>query len=642
MDLKELKIKNFKKEIEPQDVLLDFWAQKREKEYGFSEKRLENPLSKRIFQIFCLSFFILMLILFGKSLHLQILQGKELSQKATANKVRIYFLRPNRGVIYDRNLRQLVFNKPSFDLICNKKEFFLNNKEGVGDLEKISKIIQVDFNILKEKIENSKSSLVLISENIDHDTLISFETEMNDISTCYIEKNTVRNYIDGPIFSHLIGYTGKISPAELKRSSDYSIADYIGKTGLEKEYEKILRGRPGQLYVEKNAFGEILKKEKKANPEPGKSLVLWLDSNLQKKITQILEKNIKKIGAKKASAVALDPNTGGVLALVSLPNFDNNKFAQGITQTEFDLIQNDPLKPLFNRAISGLYPTGSIIKPLIGLAALEEKIISPEKQIYAKGFIKISHQYNPEIIYTFKDWKVHGWTDLRKAIAQSVNVYFYAIGGGYEDIKGLGPSRIKEYLQLFGWGRKTQIDLPGEAQGLIPDPIWKKNVKKENWWDGDTYLLSIGQGPLLVTPLQVAASFVPIANGGKFFQPQIVHKIITGSSDFYRIVKEIKPKIIRKISFDLENLQEIKEGMRQAVTKGISRSLKELPVAAAAKTGTAQTSKKGFYHHWIVVFAPYENPEIVLTILVEEIKEGFVGVTTSIAKEILNWYFNSR
>jgi len=634
---KNKKIKfDFKNDIEPHEVLLDSLAKKREAELGLSEKKLEVPLLKKILQGLLIFSFILILILFGKTIQLQVVEGKNLSVLSEKNKFIIHQIQAERGVIYDKNLNQLVFNWPSFDLVCQNTDWENKNEEEKDKiLKEISEITKKNFEELKQKIEEGED---LIVENLDHQTLIILETKIGELPGFRIEQNPIRYYPDGETISHLIGYTGKIKSEELKAAPEfYTISDYIGRDGLEKSYEEILRKNPGKLKIERDAQGHIISKETIQLPESGKSLVLWLDSELQKKIQEELEKEIKIVGAKGGVAVALDPKTGGVLALVSYPSIDNNLFSKRISQEEWKEIEEDPLKPLFNRAIAGTYLTGSTIKPLIASAALEEKIISPEKKINAQGKILVQDQWNPEKIWEYKDWAVHGWTDIRKAIAQSVNVYFYTIGGGYGDQKGLGPTKIKEYLEKFGWNQKTGIDLPGEAEGFIPDKEWKKKTfpNDPGWWDGDTYNLSIGQGFLQITPLEVAASFVSIANGGKLLQPQVVKEIIDSKKN---PIEEIKPKVIRENFIKPENLQIVREGMRQAVTSGSATGwLDQLRVPAAAKTGTAELGKE-FYNNWVTVFAPYEDPQIVLTIIIENVK-GVQTAALPVAKAVLEWYF---
>jgi len=631
-------VKRFEREIEPHEVFLDHLAQKKEEEWGTEERRIEAPLSQKIMQALYLVFLLVILVFVGKTLQFQILEGALFSVKAEENRIRVHHIVPERGVVYDRTLQQMVLNEPSFDLVFDKRDFTFNTQAGKRIVDLVSEVIGRDPAEVRALINSSDAPRILITGNLDHDTLVLLEAQLAGFAGFHIEENTVRQYLEGPTFSHILGYTGKISQQEIQQYATYSLTDAIGKQGIEKQYEDVLRGTPGEFHIIKNAVGEVVQEVKVADPVAGDSVVLWLDSALQGKITEALLNGFARSGAKTGAAVALDPKTGGVLALVSLPGFDNNQFSHGMSNSEFDQIQNDPLKPLFNRAVSGLYPTGSTIKPFIAAAALQENIITDYKQILSPGFIEIQDRYNPEKIWTFLDWKVHGWADMRKAIADSVNVYFYAVGGGYEDQEGLGPSRIKSYLSLFGWGQETHIDLPGEAGGLIPDPAWKKAVKNEGWWDGNTYNLSIGQGDLLITPLQVAVSFVPIANQGILLQPHIVKAVIDQNRN---TIQEIKPNIIRQDFIDEENLQVVREGMRQAVTRGSSVSLSDLQVAVAAKTGTAQTPREGYFHNWVTVFAPYENPEIVLTIMVESVKEAQV-VALPIVKEVLEWYFSPR
>ncbi len=648
--LKEFKNKRiklrFREDIEPQEILLDFLAKKKEEELGLSEKKLEVPLQKRILRAFLVTSFILIFFLFVRTFQLQVIEGKKFLTLAEGNKFIIYQIKSERGVIYDQFGKQLVFNIPVFDLVLDKRNLPQEEDEKLRVLKEVSGILKRDPEELKNEIKKSELSEILISKNLDHQTLIILETKLDELPGFRIERNWIRNYKEGENFSHLIGYTNKITAEEIKADPEfYSITDYIGRDGIEKSYEKILRKNPGKLRIERDALGNIISKEIIQFPESGKSLVLWLDSGLQKKIKTELEKQLQAIGANKAAAVALDPKTGGVLALVSLPSFDNNLFQKRTDEAVLKKLLEDPqkLEPLFNRAISGKYLTGSTIKPLIALAALEEKIISPNKKINDdKGYITIPNPWDPSLPTIKKDWTIHGWTDIKKAIAESCNIYFYTIGGGYQDQEGLGPTKIKEYLELFGWGDKTGIDLPGEKEGFIPDKEWKKEVWGANWWDGDTYNLSIGQGFLQITPLEVVNSFAVIANGGKLFQPQIVKEVIDNEK---KIVQKISPKIIRENFIKPENLQIVREGMRQAVT-GLNSPhasailLNFLPVSAAAKTGTAELGND-YYHNWITVFAPYEDPQIVLTIVIENVK-GIQAATLPVAKAVLDWYFSQQ
>jgi len=585
---------------------------------------------------------VLLFILFAKTFQFQVLENKKFSALANENKFIIHSIRAARGVIYDSKGEQIVFNKPSFDLVLNKRVLPSSDFEKIKILKDVSEIIKENFEDLERKINEEQNQEVLISKDLDHQTLILLETKIAEFSGFRIEQNSIRYYVEGPSFAHLVGYTGKIGVKELEKNPGiYSIFDYVGRDGLEKSYEEILRKNPGKTRIERDVYGNLLSKEIISLPESGKSLVLWLDFELEKKIEEELKRILKNIGAEKAIGVALNPKTGGVIALVSIPSYDNNLFSKGADQEALSDLLTDPQEPLFNLAVSGLYPTGSTIKPLIASAALEEEIISHTKKINCQGGITIPNKYEPEVVTVKQDWRIHGWTDMRKAIAESCNVYFYTIGGGYEDQKGLGPSRIKKYLELFGWGNKTEIELSGEAKGLIPFPEWKKEVKKEPWWDGDTYNLSIGQGDIKVTPLQVANAFAAIANGGTLYKPRVVKEIVDSEKN---LIEEIKSEILREGFIDPENLEIVREGMRRAVTGenspyASSVLLNSLPVSAAAKTGTAQTSRPDYYHNWVTVFAPYNDPQIVLTIMIENVK-GLQSAALPVAKEVLEWYFS--
>jgi penicillin-binding protein 2 len=619
-------------EIEPEEILLDKLAKKKEEEMGIFEKKFEVPIFKTALFRFFLFLILLLLFLYLRTLQLQVLQAKDFQIKSEKNKFLISKIRAERGVIYDQNFKQLVFNKPTFDLILKKNELPKDEREKEKILKEVASILKVDFEKIKEKM-NSQNEEIKIAENLDHEALIVLETKIDELSGFEIEKNIQREYLDGETISHLIGYLGK--------------TDLEGKEGIEKSYDQVLRESPGKILIERDAKGRILSQKIVELPKPGKSLVLWLDFDLQKKIKEEMEKKIKEVGARGGTAVAIDPKTGGILALVSLPSFDNNLFSKGISQEDWEKLQNDPKNPLLNRATSGQYLFGSTVKPFIALAALQEKIISPNKKIDCQGKIEIPHRYNPEIIYEFKDWTVHGLTDIRKAIAESCNVFFYTIGGGYQNQEGLGPSKIKKYLEIFGFGKSIDSDfpIPSFAKGLIGDPEWKKEKFGESWWDGDTYNMSIGQGYILTTPLQVARAYAAIANGGKLLKPRFVKEIVDEEKN---VVKTIQPEVEREIQIDPKNLQIVKEGMRWAVTGQNSPhasaiALNDLPVAVAAKTGTAQVSRKDCkdcYTIWISVFAPYEDPKIVLTIVLEDVKGRLSQVVVPVAKEVLDWYFS--
>lgn len=632
------KIRQHSFDVEPHEVLLDKMAKAKEEELGITEKKLEVPLKEKISYVILGIFLLSAVFLISKTFYFQVAEGKKLSIAAENNKGGIILVIPERGIIYDKNLKKLVSNYPAYDLVCDKRQLLSEEAQQSNEIGNIAGVLAKNFEELKKEIQDSEIFNVLISENISHENLLVLETKINEFRGCKIKKNTVRNYVFGETFSHVLGYTSRINKDEFSSSTGYMVNDYIGKTGLEKSYENYLRGNPGQVQVAKNATGTEKSEELVLASEPGENLVLNIDAELQQEVYNALEKSIKNIGAKKGAAVAMDPRTGAVLALVSYPSYDNNLFSGGISQADYSKIQNDPYKPLFNRAISAQYPTGSTIKPFEASGALQEKIISPNKQINDPGYIEIRSQNDPNVVYRYEGVTPHGLVDMRQAIAVSSNIYFYTVGGGYKDQQGLGPARIKKYLEFFGWGNLTGIDIPGEFAGFIPTPAWKKENINEGWWDGDTYNLSIGQSYLKVTPLQVAVAYSAIANNGTLYKPQIVDKILNSSDE---LIKKFSPEIIRENFIDKDNLQIVKEGMHDCVIKsyGSCLSLNNLPVDLAAKTGTAQTSRDGYYNTWTSAFAPYDNPEIVFVATIEGV-QGLRAATLPVAHDVLQYYFS--
>ncbi len=605
------------REIDPEDIFLDAHCL----DMG-QDQVLEQPLKKTfIFWLF-IAFGTLVLISLGFVFNLQVLQHKKLSLLAQKNRYFSVSLSSQRGVIYDRNFYQLTENILQENLICQKDKI-----ESLDDHERIYKnlaeVLGKKWQEVREIIEASKDNEVVLKANIDYKTAILIEGMPEEFYGCEVKYCTRRNYKDGPLFSHIVGYYREKSPAY----------------GLEEYYNEILKSKEGKIILEKDAKGNVISEHIVQFPRPGNSLVLYLDKELQEKLYYTLEDKMKKFGVKKGVAVVMDPNTGGILSMVSIPSFDNNLFSKGISQKEWETLINDSNHPLLNRVIGGRYPTGSTIKPLIAAAGLQEGIINENTKINCKGEIVVDNPWFPDKPWVFQDWMVHGITDVKKAIAESCNVFFYTVGGGYKNFKGLGVERIKKYLQLFGWGEKLNIDLGGEISGFIPDPQWKKerfNPPENIWYPGDTYNLSIGQGYILIPPLEVVTAFSAIANGGILYKPQLVKAIV---DENHNIVEEFKPEIIRQGFISPKYLRIVREGMRGAVTYGSATILNDLPVKAAAKTGTAQTGREGYYHNWITVFAPYDNPQIVLTVMVEDVP-GLHVIVGDVAREVLNWYFS--
>ena len=618
-------IKNKESEsLDVEELFLDFNAE--------DDQNMEISFDSKNLKIIKKLFFFVLLIFILQVFYLQLLKGSEYSKISENNYKRVVAVKSLRGIFYDRNQTQIIFNVPIFDLVIIPNDFYKNSNNLNEKISELSTIMEKSESEIKEKLKKANSlsyQPFLIIENIEKDRALIIEEQIKKLDGVSLEKNSIRNYVDGKYISNIVGYSGRISEKELEKYPDYYLTDTVGKNGLELFYESWLRGEYGREEIEVNSFGREIKTIRKESSKSGNNLVLNIDIELQKKIYNELSMMTKKLDTEAgASVVVINPKNGEVLALVNYPSYDNNLFAKGISSSEYNQLINDKKNPLFDRSIAGEYPPGSTFKMAVGVAALQENIISPTRVIIDNGVIYVGS-------YSFLGWKALGRVDLIEAIAQSSNIYFYTIGGGYGGIKGLGVERIKEYSNLFGFGNISGIDLPGEKNGLIPDEQWKRDIKDEMWYIGDTYHISIGQGDVLATPLQVANYVAAIANGGKLFQPQIVDKIIDSEGN---IIEDIKPKIIRENFIDEENLKWIQKGMRENVISGSGVSLASLPVEVAGKTGTAQYYGNQKTHAWYVAYAPYDNPEIAMAIIVEGGGEGHTAAVP-VAKEVLGWYF---
>lgn len=612
---------------------------------------------------------IFMLFLIGRIAWLQIVMGSHYSLLSERNRIRTENLESKRGIIYDRSGEALVRNSSNFVLSFRPIDLPRDEMDRDMMLRRLSSIID---NLPEKQIITNSDSLKLVSDgpsyrlmkemlskvriysleayqslfildNLRYDAALKIILEQESFPGVLLEDKILREYPfsflaqeDANLMSlsHVLGYTGKISEADLENfSGKYSLTDYVGKTGIEYSWEEELRGINGFIKYEVDALGRKKKVISETLPQAGYNLSLSLDIKLQAQAEKVTKAWLEKTNTKRASVIIMDPNNGQILALLSLPSYDNNLFAKGIKQVDYDEFIQDENRPLFNRAISGELPSGSVIKPVIAAAALEEHIITENTSFLSNGGLRIGQWF-------FPDWRAggHGTTNVKKALADSVNTFFYYIGGGYQDFVGLGVDRLAKYMKLFGMGEKTGIDLNGESKGLVPTPAWKERVKNEAWYIGDTYHISIGQGDVLVSPLQVANFTAAIVNGGRLYQPTLVRALLDEDNN---VLKEIEPKIIRQDFISPENLRIVREGMHQAVLSGSARSLSILPVSSGGKTGTAQWSSTKANHAWFTAFAPYENPLISITVMVEEGREGS-EVAVPIAREIMQWYFSSE
>ncbi len=628
------KIKKRAKEVNIEDIFLDRAIKEREEE--IQDMKIEVPLQRTNF--FILIF--LLFIVFGTFLFVTFsLQKKqeEYNNLAEQNKYVSLKYSSERGIIYDKNMIPLVENEASFDLYFNQD----------GSFDKVTQIFQdVSFS-------TSTETWILIKENLSHREVILFETKKADLPFLQIKKRILRRYESEGCLSHVLGYLGKITKEEFLNLRDYEFNDYIGKTGIENYYETILKEKKGTILIERTASGKEISRHMTGVAQSGDSITLSLDIEFQKQIEKSLLKVLEEVDSDTGSVIALNPSNGEILALVSYPAYDNNLFSKGISVEDWQELNQDSRNPQLNRVIGGVYPTGSAIKPVIGLAALEEGVIKEDTSIFCPKELCIENQYDSEIAECFPDWEYHGWSDIKRAIAESVNPFFYIIGGGYKAPKnsskffnpnlprnfiGLGAVKIAKHLIKLGFSEKTGIDLPGEVEGRVPTPEWKEEyfstALSQKWYLGDTYNLSIGQGYFLSTPLQLAVAFSGIVNNGIIYKPHFLKSIIRDE-----ITQDNEAVILKENIANEETLNIIKQGMRQTVTSGSAVRLNSLSVTAGAKTGTAQVySKSDIYHNWIVVFAPYENPEIVIVVLIEKVK-GLKLAAQKVAQEVLEWYF---
>ena len=626
--------------------------------------------------------FLVLGILIIRSVWLQVIKSDYYRLLAEDNRLRAEMIEPKRGIIYDKSWRPLVRNKANFVLYfrpidlpkdelvrdnlirtisqvlengqASSSDIFANLENNMSGLASDNKTQVISDNPSFYKIKDILSKVqagslesykpLFVMDNIEYDKAMLIALKLSNWPGVFLSNKRRREYLlpsqngtsilGESSLSHVLGYTGKINDQELKTlGPDYSLIDYVGKSGLEYSWEKELKGIAGKKNIEVDALGRQKKIINEVPEQDGSNLLLALDLDLQQKAEEITNIYLKKANLHRASVVVMNPNNGEIMAFVSLPGYDNNLFAKGISQADYDKFLNDPDHPLFNRTISGEFPSGSTIKPIFAAGALQEKIITEFTSFLSNGGLRIGQ-------WVFPDWKAggHGQTNVRKALAESVNTFFYYIGGGYKDFKGLGVDGLVKYAKLFGLGEVTGIDLPGERAGFVPTAAWKEETKNEAWYIGDTYHFAIGQGDVLVTPLQVANYTAAIANGGTLYEPHLVSKVLNSNN---QVIKDIKPVVIRQNLIDPANLEIVREGMRQTVTAGSARSLNTLPVAVAGKTGTAQWSTKKGPHAWFIGFAPYDKPQLAIMVLVEEGVEGST-IAAPIAKDILNWYFSPR
>ena len=629
--------------VEPDEIFMDAAVVSRDP-IGAIEGKIERPLARFSSFAFlaCVGFGIVYLGVRGFAL--QVASGADLFSKSQENRFASRTLYAPRGILRDRNGEALVENVPVYGLLFDRTSFL----EGKGDLNvlktRLSEILGepagalTDLGFPEDGDVRKLPNRIFITRDMPLERMVVLAPHLDTLHGIEIFESFRRTYRDPRAFSHVLGYVGKVSPEEAAVNTSLKTEETVGKGGIELFYDDALRGAGGEKIIETDSRGIETNYRLTREPASGDSLVLTLDGALQETAYRTIDRY--SMHGHGASAVVLDVKNGAVRALVSYPSFENGRLGQGLSADQFQTLLRDPLTPFFNRAIAGEFPSGSTIKPLIATAALEEHIIDPAKKIYDPGYIDIPNPYRPGESTRFPDWRPQGWVDMYDAIAYSANVYFYIIGGGYQDQKGLGISTIVRHARAFGLGERLGIDLPGEKAGLVPDPEWKKTAEPEDpiWRIGDTYHVSIGQGGVKTTPLQMAALTAAIANGGTLWKPYLMEGRYDSEG---KLLESRSPEAIRTDLADQKSLKIVRQGMRETVLRGTARLLQNVPVAVAAKTGTAQHAPGKPPHAWVVAFAPAENPEIAVVVMVEQAGEG-ATVAVPITDEILRSYFSKN
>ncbi len=651
---------------------------------------------------------IIFAILIGQLARLQFLQGLGFQKEAVVNRIRVVRDKAPRGVIYDQDGRILARNTaayaitiipaelpddPDYDISQKKRralyqaiydiihEKLAANATPVAapsptpDPQKIQLILDVSQppeptlltveemdKLVSDRELGSSFQPVIVAENLPRDVALQVQEEAYRLPGVHLQLMNRREYPSGLYTSHIIGYMGPIPQEQEKEYAEkgYAPDAWVGWSDLEYQYEDELHGKPGVRVIEVDVKGQEKNVvNEPTEPIPGHNLILSLDLELQQIMFDALMAGVNPKRSSSAAAVAVDPRTGYVLGMVSLPTYDNNIFADGITTEEYEAISEAPGFPLLDHAISGIYPPGSTFKLVTAAAGLQEKVITRKTILNAPGIIYLPNRNFPDdpnlaqpfVCWIHKHGGEHGDINITAAIAESCDIYFYKVGGGYPptDFDGLGVQTLADYARLFGYGELSGIDLPGENAGLIPDPKWKRIAKGERWVTGDTYNMAIGQGDVLATPLQVTMMTAAIANDGILYQPQVVAAITDSES---RLVQFNHPIVRREIPVKSKNFDIVREGMWMVVNWefGTAAEVALPDVEVAGKTGTAEFFDPEIgrdlagnlpSHAWFTAFAPYDNPEIAITVFVYNGGEGSM-VAAPIASEILRGYFDIK
>ena len=553
---------------------------------------------------------LIIFILAARVGYLQIYDGEYYAKLADGNRIRIIPSVAPRGTFFDRNGQLLVTNRPGFVVSLLP----LTEPISPEVVERISKLLNVPIEEIERKLSvHSGFDPIRIRQDVTPDIVTIIEEQKYDYPGVVIEVQPIRNYILKQECAHTLGYVSEISDAELEAKKDegYKSGDIIGKFGLEKVYDKYIRGVDGGEQVEVDVAGKPVQILGKKEPIPGYDLILTIDRDLQVAAEQAVDQMLGEIGANAAAAVALNPQTGEVLAMVSRPAFDPNLFAHGISTKDWDAINNNPYHPMDNKTITGEYPPGSTFKIVTGTAALAAGKVSPDEMIFDSG----QHWLVPK---GNAGGEALGWLDFHNALAHSDNVYFYEMGNR------LGADLLEHYAQMFGLGSVTGIDLPYESPGIADWKEYKWEVYHDEFYLSEIMDAAIGQGFNLVTPLQASMIMGEIAANGKRFRPHVVKKIVTQDGE---LIKEFTPELVGELEVDPEIIRLVQLGLHEVTKTGTAaRNFAGFPYEIAGKTGTAENSQ-GADHGWFVGYAPFDNPTISVAVIVEQ---GGFGASSAV------------
>ncbi|OGG36801.1 hypothetical protein A2110_01195 [Candidatus Jorgensenbacteria bacterium GWA1_54_12] len=593
-----------REELHLEDILQD---------RAVEDELMEVPLTARMFKLFLGGAFILFAVVITQVFLIGARRHTLYERSARANMFYTEIEPAPRGVIVDRNGELLVDNRSSVKAFVSMRFLPSNAAERNEALRDISEVTGMPAEEVTKRLKEHDWRLgrLLLVRDVPHDMLV--ELTARHIPGVEIEPGFARVPAHPFAISHITGYVGLADERAIEEGA--SAEEEVGKTGLEKQYDALLRGTQGTSVTVLNAREEVQGTRDVEKPREGRRLETFIDKGLQEYVYDRMAEQISFLGARGGVGIVMDAEGGEVRALISVPSFKVDN-VQAYLSGAGD--------PLFNRAVSGLYNPGSTIKPLVAIAALEEGVMTPEHELYSSGQLVVENPYSPGNPSIFGDWKAHGWVNMRAALARSSNVYFYIVGGGFENEKGLGISRLRLWWSTFGLGKKTGIDLPAEAAGFLPSPGWKEKTGGV-WRVGDTYNVTIGQGAFTVTPLELINYIAAIADGGVFYKP--------------RIAVESPEALQSVVRLATSTLAVVREGMREAVTSplGTAHLLNFLPLEAAAKTGSAEVTKSRT-NALVVGYAPYDKPEIVFLFMIEDAREGGSNVVP-VAHDVLMWYY---